>query len=180
MAVVSIEAELQRADFDNMVDRVESVLTPTSLERYLQGPGHAYFSQKISENFEVEGSAAVGRWEPLHDPTQDIREALGYSPTTPINRRTGEMFEVLTKEADFDQMSDGAEMTIPGRAGSRYPVSEKIKTAQLGRNNNFIPEFGPTEARPILGISSWDAEIVMRSLEGWIMSQVAGSFGTSI
>lgn len=175
-APMRVDVEVDSFDVEQMLDRVDRILGPASLVQYLEGPGHGYWKREITWNFEGEGSGSSGMWEGLHSATQDVRDALGYDPSHPINRRTGEMFKVLTTEADIAPSGDGAVMVLPGSAGQRYPVSEKIKTAQFGRSDNFIPEFGPTEPRPVLGITSWNAEGMLRSLETWFQNQLIGGF----
>lgn len=171
---LKMDVDVDSFDVEHMFKNVDRILGPASLMQFLEGPGHGYWKREIAWNFEGEGSGSSGMWQGLSSATQDIRDTLGYDPSHPINKRTGEMFKVLTTEADILPSGDGALMILPGSAGDRYPVREKIKTAQMGRNDNFIPEFGPTEPRPVLGITSWNAEGMLRVLEVWFQNQLVG------
>lgn len=176
-----LEMSMDAGNVEQVLDYMADRVSPRSFLQFLEGPAHSYMAQQIEWNFEGGGSPAGGRWEPLHDATQDIREELGYNPQTPINKRTGEMFEVLTKQADFHMTGEGAEMDLPGKAGNAYPVNQKIRTAQEGNAENAIANFGPTDPRPVLGITEFNAERILDALNHWIALDLAsgGSFSGS-
>ena len=175
---VKVDVIVDDAATEALIRRVEARLTGNNLEVFLRGPAHEYFSQEIAWDFEGGGKGAGGgKWEGLHDATQDIRQALGYNPTSPVNVRTGEMERVLTEEADFFSGMDEATMILPGSAGgANRAISEKIKTAQEGKPSGNALGLGPTLPRPVLGISAWNAEQVLTALNVWMMNDIAGHF----
>ncbi len=177
MADTRMSIVMDASGTEQVVEMIIDRVSGQSLYRYLEGPVHGFFKSQISMNFAGEGSPAGGRWMSLSSATQDIRSQLGYDPSHPVNQRTGDLFEVLTKEADFNFGGDNAEMSLPGKAGQAFPVREKIKTAQMGRSaeENPIPEFGGTPARPIFGITTFGAERILAGLSDWIMHDLAGT-----
>jgi hypothetical protein len=158
-----------------MMERVMKVLAGGNLEAFLKGPAHEYLEHDIVQRFAYEGDKKSGDWAPLSDATQRIRQSLGYSPDD-INIRQNEMFDVLTHEADYYSGPFEAEMSLPGSAGQRGRMKDKMETATKGRANNPIAGFGPTPPRPVLSVDASDMEVLLTMLNGWIIAELAGSF----
>lgn len=169
-----VSVSIDRGSVDHMLERAWAAVSGPSLEAYLRGPAHRHFEDEIVARFAYQGDKQVGHWPDLADATQNIRAEAGFGPDWPVNIRTEQMFETVTRDADYF-MSDGfAEMTLPGSHASG-PVVEKIKTAQAGRESNPIPGFGPTPARPVLAADEGDMAALLFSLNTWIMAYMTGS-----
>lgn len=174
---IKVDVEVATEDSLHMMDRVWRTLTGPSLEIWLRTRVHPYFERAIVNRFAYQGDRQVGHWPDLSDATEAIREGLGFAGDWPINIRTEEMFETVTKEADFYASGWSAEMILPGSAATGT-VAEKIKTAQEGKPtpNPMSANFGPTPARPVLAADETDLAILTDALSDYIMLGVVRSF----
>lgn len=174
MSNITLTSYMEITQVEQILALVEQRLAGPNVERWLRGPAHDHLTDKAGWAFATEGS---GAWESLSPATENIRESLGYNPSTPINRRTNEMFEFLTNDspsvnAEFSSSGMTAEMNYPGDTASPR-IDEKIKTAQQGRATNPIPNFGPTPPRPVLGAGIGDMEALLSSFTNWFMVDLA-------
>lgn len=116
--------------------------------------------ERAAQRFAGEGDDVSGKWAPLLPATQEIRSRGEWpvGPTSPINKRTGELEDYITKsDAQVVAHSLGATMTYP-KPTTRKSISQKMKTAQQGRS---IPRTVP---RPVLGLNERDLSAVLLGL----------------
>lgn len=112
----------------------------------------------IREGFEFEASPAIVgeglQWKDLAWFTIQEREHEGFPGKHPINERTGEMMEVLTRQPTIDQEG-------PFEFSAQMPermspfVEKKVMTAQFG------DVFSKTPARPVLPMMNDAEEVVL-------------------
>lgn len=139
-----------------MLDAIDSSLSPVGLAAFLYGPVGNWIKQRAADRFKEEGDDVTGRWAPLQQATVEIREGMGFEGEHPINKRTGEL------EAYITQGEIGV-VTSPGVGVLKYPqnepassgLREKMKTAQQGRANPS------TVARPVLGMNENDLSHIL-------------------
>jgi len=173
---VGVDVRVDSKDTLDMLDRTWRALSGQNLENFLQGPAHDYLEDEIVQRFANQGDYKSGNWPDLSSATQNIRSQQGHDPDWPVNIRTGDMFDVLTHDADYRVMGPhAAEMTLPGSAAKGL-VAEKIKTAQQGKSRNPIANFGPTPPRPVLAVDETDLESLLVRLNGWIIEEIIGGF----
>jgi hypothetical protein len=167
-----IEIEVDSFDTDMMLDITMWAVHGESLLRFLQDDAHEYFREEIALRFAYEGDSKSGNWGPLHDATVDIRRALGYGGETPINVRTGDLFDFVTRSYDVMGGEDWAMLTLPGDPPNPT-VAQKLKTAQQGSSNNPLG-YGPTMPRPVLALGESDMVVLLQRLQSHIMMQIVG------
>lgn len=145
-----------------MLTAVNTVLNPLHMMGFLKAKVAPFIRQRAAARFASEGDDATGKWAALMPATQEIRSHLNLpiSPTHPINRRTGELETYITQsDSDvFPLGMSGAQLTYPGSAPTGRALSEKLATAQKGRNHPL------TTDRPVLGLSMTDLSYVIGAL----------------
>lgn len=151
-------------DVELMLTRLDTALSPVALATFLSGPVEEYLMGRIEQRFADEGDDVVGGWQPLHASTNEIREALGYSPEHPINVRTGEMLEFLTAGGDTQVEPYGASVRIP-RDEPVGELQQKLEHAQVGGTQEG---YSPTVPRPVMGMNLADLEVMLIELGTWI------------
>jgi hypothetical protein len=141
-----------------MLQVLDSALSPTGLAAFLYGSVGEWVKGRAEKRFINEGDDVSGQWTPLAQATVDIREAEGFGGAHPINKRTGQLEEYITRGAI-------SVTTTQGQGVMRYPASstggelrDKIKTAQQGQ------QFPKTPARPVLGLNETDLSTVLTML----------------
>lgn len=175
VADVKVSIEVDAFDTNRMIERTLKAVDGISLEEYLRGPAHEYLEHEIVQRFAYEGDKKSGDWAPLSEATRTIRRELGYDEEG-TNIRSGEMFRILTHDADFYPGTNSAEMSLPGSAGTRGQMAQKMQTATRGRANNPMPGFGPTPPRPVLAVDEMDMAALLEALNIWIIGEIAGTF----
>lgn len=149
-------------DVEMMLERASLAVAPASLAVFLRGSATSYVQKRTRDRFASEGDDVTGKWAALEQSTQDIRTAAGYSPSHPINHRTGALEAYVA--GSFGNVTTGASeasMIYPGT----LPTGEtmrKLRTAQEGRVNPGTP------ARPVLGVNERDLASVMTALGSWL------------
>jgi hypothetical protein len=121
---------------------------------------HEYMQQRAGQLFKSEGaSGSEGRWAALRPNTQRIRVSLklpGISGPHPINRRTGDLQDLMTKEApEIITTPESLTLQYPGTtAQSKGKRPKKLKQAQGGRGTaRPVLQAGPTELAAIVGMA---------------------------
>lgn len=166
--------EIDATDVDRVIHLVEMSVAGPSLERWLRGDATDFFHDDIESRFYEEGDVKSGFWAPLSEATINIRRELGYGPD-PINRRTDDMFNFVTGDYPTHMGDSFATMDVPGKAPNEVTAT-KLETAQQGRANNPIAEFGATPPRPVLGRPTEpDLARLLESLQVHIVNFVIGS-----
>lgn len=152
-----------------MVEKVQRVLLPTSLEMFLDTQMRTYLVQRIEERFADQGDDVSGPWAPLAPATMMIRMQQGYSPT-PTNIRSGEMFNALKNQRELRPTATGAELSLPGSASRSKSLTDKLRVAQKG---GTAPGAGrDTPPRPVLGLSATDMAAFTTRFETWLLNAV--------
>lgn len=173
---LNVEVEVDPFPVNRMLGYVLRTVDGASLARWLVDDAHEYFREEIAMRFAYEGDKKSGAWAPLHDATIDIRRALGYGGDSPINERTGELFDFVTTQYDINMGQTWALLTFPGDPPTAS-ARQKLETAQLGRADNPLDGYGPTTRRPVLAVDETDLMELMVSLESYIMLGVVGRLG---
>ena len=115
-AVVDIDFVSPHAGgVERMLDQLNAAVSPEGLATFLKVKVEPYVQARAKQRFANEGDDVAGMWAPLTPATQQIRAQLGYGPTGPINRRTGELENYITQTPGlltYDGM--GASIIMPG------------------------------------------------------------------
>ena len=139
-----------------MLLHLEAKLYPPNLAYFLGVEVDPYLRNRAEARFQDEGDDVVGKWEPLHPATINIRQQQGYG-SGPINRRTGELENYITSVGDVTPHPAGATLTLPGAPASGE-LAEKVQTAQIGK------DYPATVPRPVLGMNETDLAAVLTML----------------
>lgn len=172
---LNVQVEVDPFVTQRMLSYTMSAVSGPSLARFLEEDAHEYFREEIERRFASEGDRKSGAWAPLHDATVDIRRALGYPGSSPINRRTDELYDFVTTSNDISAGSDWAQMDLPGTPPNEV-VRQKLETAQRGSDNNPLG-YGPTTTRPVLAVDQTDMAELLIALEAHIIYEVIGRIG---
>ena len=161
-----------------MLLTVEHAISGPSLMEFMRDDVAEFYERDIVDRFAYEGDEASGDWPPLSEGTIHIKRGmdLAGNPEDP-NIRTGEMFNELTNAENYDTIGGGdwAQISIPGDLD---PLTQtKLTTAQRGKANNPIPQFGPTPPRPVLATSEYQLAQILELLEVHIGSRIIGGIG---
>jgi hypothetical protein len=155
----------------NVINAVDEATSGYGLGQFLDLQVQPYLAREIIERFSVEGDEKSGSWAPLKEGTQAIRSELGYPPEGPINERTGELLKSLIEDYDLEVIENSAILQVPGNEPQE--IEDKLQTAQMGRDPNPIPYFGPTPPRPVLAVDESDLEALLLLLRNQIITFVA-------
>lgn len=172
MADLLIKADVIIADVDKMLFRLDEGLTGPVLAGFLAGPVQHFFGDEAAYRFGAEGDRSSGDWQELSDATVALRQKMGFSPDD-INMRTGDLYEFVTEHYEVRSGPGFAEIDMPGQASGE--LERKVETAQFGRVDNPIPNFGPTPARPVIATDTEkDAEEVVVMLAEHVIRWMTG------
>ena len=166
-----LSISIDSASVLSMLMSLDTCFDKSAMQMFMLQRAAPWLRRRTKSRFRNEGDDASGKWQQLAPATVKIRRAgidsgqySGISPDHPINRRTGEMEEFLSKSAGaFTFGSVFAELTYPGD----YPnpsVYKKVATAQ-GRTPK-------TRARPVLAVNAVDMLEVTQSLSRFIRERV--------
>lgn len=146
-----------------MLAKLEITLSGPALSTFLSASMTPWLKQRAQERFANEGDEVVGRWAPLQPATQEFRangDWPGIGPDHPINRRTGELEELMTSgQDDVFFTTDTAVVQYP--RPSMYGAGElalKVETAQRGK---ATPR---TVARPVAGFGARDLSFLIAEI----------------
>lgn len=150
-------------EVDALMAHLSRVLDPGGIAVWLKTVMGPWIRKRASDRFRGEGDDVVGKWLPLQDSTKLIRTQMGYGEG-PINVRTGELHDYITKSMDDIQISPlGATMTYPGTLPSGE-LQMKVITAQAGKPHP------PTFKRPVLGMNERDLIFAVSGLLAYIQT----------
>jgi hypothetical protein len=151
MAQMDFEVQLQ--DVDRAVRTLEEAISEGTLSRFFQAEVGPWLSHRARERFANEGDDAVGDWAPLSQATIRVKRSMGYL-SQGINRRTGQLEDWAT-DGSFDAQAtaDGGKFNYP-RKKPTGRLKKKVSGAQNGTDR--------APARPVVGFSDLDAEIILQ------------------
>src|ERR1044072_8222920 len=155
---------------ERMLESLDAALSNFALMAFLSGEVAPWLSERAKSRFASEGDdVSGGTWVPLEATTENVRRmgreqglwAVG--DAHPINVRTGELQRYITSGngQTLPLGGDGAVLTYP-RPTTNKELKQKIKTAQVGGQAPNARR--PTPARPVLGISTYDASVILVAL----------------
>lgn len=147
-----------------MLMHLETKLSPPGLTVWMETSVDPWLRERVATRFNNEGDDVSGPWLPLAPYTQDVRTQMGYGGEHPINVRTGDMQDFLTRQGNIYPTALGATLEAPGDSSDTL-MAEKIITAQQGSESPMTPP------RPVLGINARDLEAVLVTLANWIQVQ---------
>lgn len=153
------------AQADRMLDYLYGILSPVSMGAFLGLNIGPYLQSRARDRFQQEGDDVSGEWHPLSQVTQEIRARAQYGPSHPINQRTGELVDYITKSQFSVVASDvGAILTYPPKrtTSRRKSLRAKMTAAQRGKIKPRTP------ARPVLGMNETDLAFVITTLAFYI------------
>lgn len=139
-------------------------LSPVAMAAFMQAGVVPYIQERIAARFAGEGDDVVGKWTPLKQETEILRQRHGFPGPHPINVRTGQMRGLLTGSHGTTVASAGmTELSFPSNANMVGQLERKIMTAQMGA------AFPPTPARPVLGFNQNDSIALTALLAGYLV-----------
>jgi hypothetical protein len=165
---IGIDIQVDKKEVDLLLGAIESTLLGQNLFQYLRDYMMPYMRQRTAQRFASEGDDASGKWAPLMEVTNDIREALGFPREHPINRRSGALENFLERgNIEFQMQADSAAMFYPGRPASSL-LTEKLMTAQGGSRRAV--------ARPVVALSQADMSYFVSNFSFWFAREVQSKF----
>lgn len=156
--MADLEVFVHSGDVEQTFARVVAFLSPLGMVPFMETVMGPHLAERAKERFASEGDDAVGQWAPLRSATVAIRQSEGFGGSHPINRRTGELENWVTKSG-WNAIPAGSDtvLSFPGRTPTGE-LLQKVETAQRGRSK---PR---TVARPVLGVSMVDLGFLQTSL----------------
>lgn len=176
MSSFTVVVDVESYDVDQLLRDLQTSISGPSLNKFLEEDAAKFFRDDIESRFNEEGDPLSGFWPELSEATVNIKRDLPDLQGSPeqINIRTGELLAFVTGDYDTFVGADWAMMNVPGDPPD--PITAiKLKTAQQGSDNNPIPNFGPTPARPVLAISEMMMGTLLGMLEAHIIQTLVGS-----
>lgn len=142
-----------------MLNHLDTALNPVAIAGFLGATVDPYLRSRMKDRFAGEGDDVVGKWIPLAQTTQDIRQQQGYGAAHPINRRTGDLENYIVGSPNAISIHGlGATLTMPGNRPTGE-LKKKVETAQRGKANRPV-----TPPRPVLGMNEKDLAFVLTAL----------------
>lgn len=166
---IDFHMDIDTTDLEGTLARLDTALSPAGLSVFLTGVVAPWIRERAENRFMNEGDDVVGKWAPLMPATQEIRGRgdWGVGPAHPINRRTGDLEEYITRSnTSVIAAADSALLIYPDTAPSKPGLKAKVETAQKGKSRPKTP------ARPVLGVNERDLVFVMQSLSTYIQGVV--------
>lgn len=143
-------------DVEARLNALDTAINPQALMRFLGFKVDPYIRGRAAARFTGEGDDVTGAWAPLSSSTVRIRENLGFPGEHPINRRTGELEDLLTEHRSLVvAIGGGASLVAPGSQPTGE-LADKLRRAQAG------DEKAPP--RPVLGMNEQDLMAVLTML----------------
>lgn len=147
-----------------MLNNLALRMSPPAMTAFMQAGVVPYIQGRIAKRFAGEGDDVVGKWHPLKQETEIIRQTHGFPAAHPINVRTGQMRGLLTGSFGRVVSTGGmTELEYPSNANMTGQLQRKLMTAQMGS------QFPPTPARPVLGFNMNDNIALTALLAGYLV-----------
>ena len=155
---VDVDIAVEKKSVDFLLFKLDTALNPVAIAGFLGAEIDPYIRDRARDRFKSEGDDVSGKWAPLQQSTQNIREQMGYGAAGPINRRTGALEEYITGAPNRLTIHGlGATLQMPGPQPTGE-LKSKVQTAQQGRNQ---PRTVP---RPVIGLNERDLTFVLTAL----------------
>lgn len=167
-----VETEWDPTAVGRVLDKVNEAVTGGSLMTFLELAANPYMTDEIVERFAYYGDDKSGNWAPLSDATVQIREALGYDGTDPINEREGDLLDFVVHSRVWAGGNDWAMFTMPGDPPS-FELEQKLQHAQMGSSDNALIPGAVTPPRPVLATGESDMATLLVMLQEYIITRVA-------
>lgn len=159
MTAFSIEFTIDAASTEAAMGLLQEKISIGAIGEWLGSDVNNFLQQRAKARFSSEGDDAAGRWTSLADTTVAIREALGYGGPSPINIRTGDLFQYVTGSAgQVTESSEGVALDFPNL--NNNTVQAQLSNAQSGNKRTGAP------ARPVIALGEQDLLGIMVSLTG--------------
>lgn len=143
-------------DVEAKLNSLDTAISPAALMRFLGFKVDPYIRTRADARFRNEGDDVTGHWAPLSSATVRIREDLGFPGEHPINKRTGELEDLITQHRSLvAAFAGGASLIAPGSQPTGE-LADKLRRAQAG------DEKAPP--RPVLGMNEQDLAAVLTML----------------
>lgn len=127
----------------------------TTVEPFLKARTRNRFAEESWDN---------GEWKALAPATVEERTMLGFPPSHPIQRRTGELEDYFSENnGDYFISSVGVMLKYPGGQPEGEKLAYKIRQAQYGVARTGAPR------RPVLNLSIIDYEYIMMGLFRYVI-----------
>ena len=153
------------AGVQRMLEAVDTALNPVAISGFLSEVIDPYLRKEARSRFNTEGDNASGKWAPLADSTQAIRDSMGYGASHPINRREDELYNYVVNTPGGVQTNPlGATLMFP----KNYPggdLGEKLSAAQTGGVGGSGRSF---PARKVYALGQDDLYFVLLALASHI------------
>lgn len=135
---------------------MDKFISPAGLAGYMSSVVKPRLDRDAKGRFRSKGDGASGKWAPLAQATQDIRQNLGFSPND-INVRTGTLRDFVTNSSPvISQDLIGTTMEWPGNPGSN-----------LGRRLAQAAGRGKGPARYVIAYDMNTVAYILSTLETW-------------
>jgi hypothetical protein len=166
VTLLHIEIEGGRKSVEEMLDHLDSAMSPIGMQLFLNGRVAPYLRERAEARFANEGDDVVGKWRPLSEATEAWRAHHGFGPSHPINRRTGALEDYITgsPSAVTSPTTGTSVLTYPDQPPGDPILTKKVRTAQRGWDQPNTP------ARPVLGMNERDLVFVLTQLAMHIQS----------
>jgi hypothetical protein len=163
---------VQAKSVEALLMRASVAVSPESMVMWLSGPMKSAIQGRAQERFVNEGDdVSNGPWEQLSEATQNWRNSYGFGPSHPINVRSGQLEDYVTRSAAaVVPTSWGASMVYPGSPPGGGALAGTLHTKFVGAQRGE----GSAPPREVLGLTTTDLELGLTSLTGWIVAALAG------
>lgn len=177
MVSANVTVESNAQELEVWVRGVEGILRGGQLMVFMRAAMLPYLQRRARERFSREGDDVSGSWLPLSEATNEIRVREGFPGEHPINQRTHELYNWITHGTTpvIRGGNDWATLDWPGPQPNPA-LYEKLTTAQRGKSggrgkDKYKGNFGPTPARPVIGINQRDAAAAISVLTTFFIAQ---------
>lgn len=164
---VEVDMVLDPTDVDALFLELNRNLSDPGLMDFMETIVAPWVHERIEERFDKEGDDVTGKWKGLAPATQAIRAGLGFSPSHPINVRTGDFRDWLANDPGVIAPIGGEVAFLFPNDPTDYEMRQKLETAQQGKKTPATPP------RPILGLNRYDLAFVQSNLVQWILGAYA-------
>lgn len=179
MRALDVVITVQDGEVNALMRAADAATTPASFAKFHYAFTSPYMRSKARDRFRSQGDEASGRWAPLRDATEEIRENAGFPGASPINKRTGGLEAyIIGRPGEVTVTPVDSALFFPARPTSRAEV-EKLKTAQQGKPGG-TPLFGgaqgmgaPTPPRPVAAMDATDLIHTMSALQIHVAAEIA-------
>ena len=133
-----------------MLDHLDTCFSSAGLEVFMAQRIAPFFRQRAELRFVGEGDDTTGPWAPLAASTVAIRQGMGFPGEHPINIRTGDLYDYITKGRGtiVHEGAGDTALHFPQAEAPSAKLSKKLIGAQMGTTK--------APARPVLAVGETD------------------------